>query len=633
MRISHTCRRIVSAAASVVMTAVLLVPLAAPVSAATVTVGKTLTTKEGSNAYRGETADLATSGLKTISIYVTAEAEGKKEVALSYGFGIGLAKDPWWIEMDHGKFTQTPADETDTGTSIKIPANESTPIKIDVSSLNVKYETGQYAGEYEFRNYYCEGTLTVDKIVPNDSGSSSSDPGGSSGTKGDSYTFTDNKDGTATLITTLTGSLDELDALLTAGYDEETYLEDGVSTWEEGDPINSRKMTYGEFGLPKPSDNMKVTPQSFTFAVESDIAMDTLMYGCGLNVEYKSPADIEYWLNVEDDPDTTKGYWYNEHGEDEDGNPTIDPDLVEVEVGTGTRLEDCGGWAEVTWEVPEDIKEYVTAQPMDAISFQFWYGDNKEDGYTPLESVTLQSATCTYTVETTFPYSGEETVEVSESLTQGDDDTNTASIPFKDFDLAEGDKVHAVIFDVTCPTTIKKMVFGVTVSDKASAEQYTQLQYCVLEAGKSTQIAIPIPSEVDPDVMYGNLGFGYYYGADAKDKLVNSITLNSVKVIYEDVPEVTTTTTTTKTTTTTTTTTTVTKPVEADWGNANCVDEVDVADAVLVARFAAEDTTAKISAQGKINADVTHDNNINGDDTILILRYIAKLVSYEDLEP
>ncbi|MBQ5338193.1 MAG: hypothetical protein J6Z40_03400 [Oscillospiraceae bacterium] len=218
MHTSLTCRRIFSAAVSAVMTAVLLVPAAVvPASAATVTVGKTLTTKDGSNAYRGETADLATSGLKTISVYVTADAPGKDEVSLSYGFGIGIAKDPWWIEMDHGKFTQTPADPDDTGTSVKIPANESTPIKIDVSSLNVKYDTGEYAGEYEFRNYYCGGTLTVDKIVPNDSGSTTT-PDKPSSTSS-AYTFTDNKDGTGTLKTTLTGTIDDLDFLLTAGKD------------------------------------------------------------------------------------------------------------------------------------------------------------------------------------------------------------------------------------------------------------------------------------------------------------------------------------------------------------------------------------------------------------------------------
>ncbi|HAG14284.1 MAG TPA: hypothetical protein DCG49_10560 [Ruminococcus sp.] len=52
---------------------------------------------------------------------------------------------------------------------------------------------------------------------------------------------------------------------------------------------------------------------------------------------------------------------------------------------------------------------------------------------------------------------------------------------------------------------------------------------------------------------------------------------------------------------------------------------VDVADAVLLARFCAEDSTAVITDQGKQNADVNHDGNIELDDVTATLRKIAKL--------
>lgn len=60
-------------------------------------------------------------------------------------------------------------------------------------------------------------------------------------------------------------------------------------------------------------------------------------------------------------------------------------------------------------------------------------------------------------------------------------------------------------------------------------------------------------------------------------------------------------------------------------GDVNCDCIVDVSDAVLAARFAAEDNTAMITAQGKINADMNSDGNITGDDVIAVLRKIAKL--------
>ncbi len=52
---------------------------------------------------------------------------------------------------------------------------------------------------------------------------------------------------------------------------------------------------------------------------------------------------------------------------------------------------------------------------------------------------------------------------------------------------------------------------------------------------------------------------------------------------------------------------------------------VDVSDAVLLARFCTEDSTAVITDQGKQNADVNGSGNIDLDDVTAILRKIAKL--------
>lgn len=65
-----------------------------------------------------------------------------------------------------------------------------------------------------------------------------------------------------------------------------------------------------------------------------------------------------------------------------------------------------------------------------------------------------------------------------------------------------------------------------------------------------------------------------------------------------------------------------------DWllfGDANQDKTVDIADAVLIARFAAEDPDANISADGQICADANGDSYVNADDVTQILRYIAKL--------
>lgn len=81
----------------------------------------------------------------------------------------------------------------------------------------------------------------------------------------------------------------------------------------------------------------------------------------------------------------------------------------------------------------------------------------------------------------------------------------------------------------------------------------------------------------------------------------------------------------------TTTTTAQTPDDTIIWGDADMSDIVDVSDAVLVARVAAEDKQAKLTEQGRVRADVTHDNSLTADDALKILRYLAKFLTADDL--
>ena len=67
------------------------------------------------------------------------------------------------------------------------------------------------------------------------------------------------------------------------------------------------------------------------------------------------------------------------------------------------------------------------------------------------------------------------------------------------------------------------------------------------------------------------------------------------------------------------------------WGDVDCNGEVDVTDVVLLSRWMAEDDTAVVSSQGKLNADVKNDGKYDGEDTSRILQYLAKLIKYSVL--
>lgn len=100
------------------------------------------------------------------------------------------------------------------------------------------------------------------------------------------------------------------------------------------------------------------------------------------------------------------------------------------------------------------------------------------------------------------------------------------------------------------------------------------------------------------------------------------------------------TTTTSKTSSETTTTTVSTTASDSGknddkvmWGDVNEDKTVDVSDAVLLARLVAEDAGAIVTEQGMKNADVSGDSTISSDDTIKILRAIAKLITMDELAP
>ena len=67
-------------------------------------------------------------------------------------------------------------------------------------------------------------------------------------------------------------------------------------------------------------------------------------------------------------------------------------------------------------------------------------------------------------------------------------------------------------------------------------------------------------------------------------------------------------------------------------GDADCSGVVDVSDAVLIARFSAEDKSAVITDQGQRNADCDGKAGVDGSDMTRVLQYIAKQLTKEQFE-
>ena len=237
MRNSNFDRKIKIAALSFVMAASMTAPAVVPAFttvAESVSVGTSLALKD---VYTGYTAELGTAGVKTITFTCVADYTG----GFTYGFGIGTAESPYWLEYDGTKWAKEGA-----GVELQVKEGEEFTITIDVSSLELSYnpKSDQYPGKYEFRNYYSGKGGTVQiisaeanaKTTPTDptkptEPTEPTEPDNPSipnidvipdnNLKSGAWSYKDNGDGTATISTTVTKQLDNLDYTLTKGFDED----------------------------------------------------------------------------------------------------------------------------------------------------------------------------------------------------------------------------------------------------------------------------------------------------------------------------------------------------------------------------------------------------------------------------
>ena len=570
-----------------------------------------------------------TSGADSVTFKLSTSYSGQ---SFSYGFGCSTAESPYWLELDKsGKWMEGGAGSKVEGTACKLDKSTS-EITIDLKKAGIKP-----GGSFEFRCYYSAHwdnskgdmvnnsvTLTgVDFSGGSSSSSSSSSSISSSNTKSGSWSFKDNKDGTATISSTVTKQLDDLDYKLTVGYDEDYYAGKGIEP-DESDPINSHKFKYSDFGI---TETNNITIESLYVVVESDFDVDKFMYGCGTNVEEGSPADTEYAKRGIIDGKEKAGYWYNEMGED--SREEFEDEGVEFgmkDIGEGTTIEGAGKYIECLWDVPAEVQKYQTTNSGDSIGFQFWYGTKDASKYTEItdsDPLTITSAALTYTITKTIPYTGSVKKSMSKSLncTSSSDSKKNLEVAYSDLGIEENMKVYAIRFDVSASKAVNKLVYGTgTGTTKVVSDYWYQepVNSVVLEAGKTAEIMWILPKEVTGDSPEknivnpdGNVVFGYYYGES------DAITVKNIEVYYYENEE-------------------PSLPEVTMWGDANCDDGVDLSDAVIIMQSLANPNkyglngsdTNHITLQGTINGDVCDNGNgITSADASSIQRKLLGLIS------
>ncbi|MBQ7013448.1 MAG: DUF5620 domain-containing protein [Oscillospiraceae bacterium] len=636
---------------------VILPNMTASMPVEAVSIGETLAVKDE---YRIVTADVGTN-LKSFTLTLTADYTGN----FSYGLGISLAEDPWWMEWDGSGWVDTKGGTVEVpGISVPVTAGETFNIVIDCSTLNLKYDPAGAewgAGEIAFRNYYSGegGSVTLVSATSGSTGTitpttptgttTPTDPVGpgpntdgstSQNKKSGTWTFKDNLDGTGTMTSTQARKIDGVAQLLTAGYDEETYAAEGTTPGPD-DPINSKKFSYStDFGLeagmigPKSVEEAEdetrdnIFIESLQATITSDgTPLKRFMYGGGMSVLNESPADTESPKRLAGmEGKETAGYWYNDMGEEKLQEALDAGAVFGIDPGMGYDLTSADGaqlgeWFQVVWDVPEAVYPYAIGPE---ISFQYWYGEEDVEEYTACEAVTLDSAVLTYTERKTFDYTDHVALDVNEEI---DIEGMSSGVKFADLGLGANSSVKAIVFTVETGNDMDSLVYGIGASVGedwkmwADSEAGDGWNFVVtdVKAGE-VEIAWIVPSSADINEEYGNVQFGYWYGGIDGDA-INSVTLKSVDVYYYEEEEATTEPTTAPTTAPTTEPTT--EPLVANYGDVNVDGNVSIVDVIFLNKHLMGNQ--KLTEQGELNADVDINGEVESGDSLNILKSLVDL--------
>ncbi|MGN1225525.1 MAG: DUF5620 domain-containing protein [Ruminococcus sp.] len=436
----------------------------------------------------------------------------------------------------------------------------------------------------------------------------------SQNTQSGEWTFTNNNDGTATISATLTKKINAEDLKAFAkeqygtdtitltpspkgkDYSEEYYKtqkdEDG-NVMEEADvrkaglPLNSHRFSYADFGITADSDAARIIPEALTVVMRAPEGQNVtrVMYGAGLNVFGRSPADTEAPKtaigrdadgNVVDSSlagfkeDPNAGYWYNDIGADNYDEIMTNVQNagaefgVTVQNGKDIKGQNFGDYVEVTWDVPEEVKPYADVKQSTSLSFQLWYGEIEAEEYTPLESLDIDSAMLTYTQVITFPYKASQTLTTNTALTTG---SKPAEFLFSDFDemtYTNTADVYAILFTLDTKVSARQLVLGsgTTVLDKKSDDhwyqadtngnsitllsaddtkkEYTYMWVMPQAVAKTYKYAedgtvnksSPIENYISTEQPNDNFKLGLYYADDASATEVTSATVKDVTIYY-----------------------------------------------------------------------------------------------------
>ena len=233
--------------------------------------------------------------------------------------------------------------------------------------------------------------------------------------------------------------------------------------------------------------------ESFVFvfyAEDGSSNISTYKGGCGISV-------------TADCPFATDKNWYQS-------------DDFEVDVNSA--------YLEVTWEVPEEIRDYVITDDKGEVLIGYWWGG--------LQRLRLASIICNYSTTAEIHVDGTNTVDLYKTLSYGVEESKTAKIPLLDL-MPKGAVPQYFKFDIESNGELQKYAgaFAISVSDscpdRTDKQWYQSGNIAIMTNSNSTELHWLVPNSIkdyiQPD---GIVMLGYWWSRN------DSVNLKSVTVKY-----------------------------------------------------------------------------------------------------
>lgn len=235
----------------------------------------------------------------------------------------------------------------------------------------------------------------------------------------------------------------------------------------------------------------KIESFTFVFYAEDGVSnIGSYTGACGISV-------------AENCPSATDDYWYQS---------------ADFEVSVNSA------YAEIKWDVPAEIRDYITINDSSSIQIGYWWGG--------VQSLRLESIICNYSTSFEIPVDNTKTVECGNTLNYNSESSKTVKLPLEDL-VEKGQIPQYFEFNVEGSAPLKKIsgAFGISVSDSCPAKTddywYQEKNFAVMTGSNTALLHWRVPDEIKEYISEeGEVMLGYWW-SESENITLKSVTVKS----------------------------------------------------------------------------------------------------------